>query len=152
MYMNNNRMNYNKKIIVLRIIFLIREKKVGIRFFHIKMIRIPNTAQNIFLKCALWMVRTKVVSLMNYAYVPWLLFFEYIFFVFIGRQLGKLSHSSPGLIFAYVLSQVQVADNLIGPVVDSMKYMTNLSFDVLGFCIIESLNDPDKSRTKESQF
>jgi len=65
-----------------------------------------------------------------------------------GRQLGKLSHSSPGLIFAYVLSQIQVADNLIGPVVDSMKYMTNLSFDVLGFCIIESLNHPDKNRTK----
>ena len=41
---------------------------------------------------------------------------------------------------------VQIADNLIGPVVDSMKYMTNLSFDVLGFCIIEALNDPDKNR------
>ena len=26
--------------------------------------------------------------------------------------------------------------------------MSNLSFDVLGFCIIESLNDPDKNRTK----
>jgi len=65
-----------------------------------------------------------------------------------GRQLGKLSHSSPGLIFSYVLSQIQVADNLIGPVVDSLKYMTNMSFDMLGFCIIENLNDPDKNRTK----
>ena len=25
-----------------------------------------------------------------------------------GRQLGKLSHSSPGLIFTYILSQIQV--------------------------------------------
>jgi len=65
-----------------------------------------------------------------------------------GRQLGKLSHSSPGLIFTYILSQIQVYDNLIGPVVDSLKYLTNLSFDVLGFCIIECLNDPSRERTK----
>ena len=61
-----------------------------------------------------------------------------------GRQLGKLSHSSPGLIFTYILSQIQVYDNLIGPVVDSLKYLTNLSFDVLGYCIIEALNDPNR--------
>ena len=42
----------------------------------------------------------------------------------------------------------QIADNLVGPIVDSMKYMNNLSFDVLGFCIIESLSDPAKDRTK----
>merc|ERR1712142_573771 len=65
-----------------------------------------------------------------------------------GRQLGKLSHSSPGLLFTYILSQIQVYDNLIGPVVDSLKYLTNLSFDVLGFCIIEALNDPGRARTK----
>lgn len=65
-----------------------------------------------------------------------------------GRQLGKLSHSSPGLIFTYILSQIQVYDNLIGPVVDSLKYLTNLSFDVLGYCIIEALNDPNRVRTK----
>ena len=28
-------------------------------------------------------------------------------------------------------------DNLIGPVVDSLKYLTSLSFDVLGYSIIE---------------
>ena len=39
-------------------------------------------------------------------------------------------------------------DNLIGPVVDSLKYLTNLSFDVLGFCIIESLNDPSRTKNK----
>ena len=65
-----------------------------------------------------------------------------------GRQLGKLSHASPGLLFTYILSQIQVYDNLIGPVVDSLKYLTNLSFDVLGFCIIESLNDPNRTKNK----
>ena len=65
-----------------------------------------------------------------------------------GRQLGKLSHSSPGLLLTYILSQNQMYDNLIGPVVDSLKYLTNLSFDVLGFCIIESLNDPNRTKNK----
>ena len=32
--------------------------------------------------------------------------------------------------------------------VDSFKYLTNLSFDMLSYCIIESLNDPGKDRTK----
>jgi len=65
-----------------------------------------------------------------------------------GRKLGKISHATPGPVFAYVCAQVQIADNLVGPIVDSMKYMNNLSFDVLGFCIIESLSDPAKDRTK----
>ena len=65
-----------------------------------------------------------------------------------SRQLGKLTHSSPGLLFDYILSQIQLYDNLINPVVDSLKYLTSLSFDVLGYSIIEALNNPEKDRTK----
>ena len=39
-------------------------------------------------------------------------------------------------------------DNLIGPVVDALKFQTSLSLDVLGYSIIEALNNPDKDRTK----
>uniref|UniRef100_A0A0K2TBN1 THO complex subunit 2 n=1 Tax=Lepeophtheirus salmonis TaxID=72036 RepID=A0A0K2TBN1_LEPSM len=66
----------------------------------------------------------------------------------VSRQLGKLTHSSPGLLFDYILSQIQLYDNLIGPVVDALKYLTNLSFDVLGYSIIEALNNPDKDKSK----
>ena len=31
---------------------------------------------------------------------------------------------------------------------DSLKYLTSLSFDVLGYSIIEALNNPEKDRTK----
>ena len=65
-----------------------------------------------------------------------------------SRQLGKLTHSSSGLLFDYILSQIQLYDNMIGPVVDSFKYLTSLSFDVLGYSIIEALNNPEKDRTK----
>ena len=66
----------------------------------------------------------------------------------IGRSIGKITHSSPGFLFDYMLVQIQVYDNLIHPVVDSLKYLTNLSYDVLGFCLIESLANAEKKRVK----
>jgi THO complex subunit 2 len=44
--------------------------------------------------------------------------------------------------------QIQIYDNLIGPVVDSLKYLTSLSYDVLGCCLVESLSQADKKRFK----
>ena len=74
-----------------------------------------------------------------------------------GRQIGKLSHNNPGIIFDYVsmwlvwwtvclppcsfvvfsqvLSQIQKYDNIIIPVVDSLKYLTPIAYDVLA-CIL----------------
>ncbi|KAK5643842.1 hypothetical protein RI129_007687 [Pyrocoelia pectoralis] len=65
-----------------------------------------------------------------------------------GRSIGKLTHSSPGYLFDYILVQVQVYDNLIYPVVDSLKYLTSLSYDVLGYCLIETLSNAEKKRVK----
>lgn len=66
----------------------------------------------------------------------------------VGRHIGKLSHCSPGFLFDYILLQIQIYDNLIGPVVDSLRYLTSLSFDVLGYCLIESLAQADRDRFK----
>ncbi|KAL7979484.1 hypothetical protein Chor_004642 [Crotalus horridus] len=74
-----------------------------------------------------------------------------------GRQIGKLSHSNPTILFDYILSQIQKYDNLITPVVDSLKYLTSLNYDVLALefflnviqdCIIEALANPEKERMK----
>ncbi|KAI1898968.1 hypothetical protein AGOR_G00077840 [Albula goreensis] len=65
-----------------------------------------------------------------------------------GRQIGKLSHSNPTILFDYILSQIQWYDNLITPVVDSLKYLTSLSYDVLAYCIIEALANPEKEKMK----
>lgn len=37
---------------------------------------------------------------------------------------------------------------MIGPVVDSFKFLTTISFDVLVYCVIEILADTSKGRTK----
>lgn len=47
-----------------------------------------------------------------------------------------------------ILKQIQIYDNLIGPVVDSLKYLTSLSYDVLGYCLIEALALADRNRFK----
>ncbi|KAM4695761.1 THO complex subunit 2 [Rhinophrynus dorsalis] len=65
-----------------------------------------------------------------------------------GRQIGKLSHSNPTILFDYILSQIQSYDNLITPVVDSLKYLTSLNYDVLAYCIIEALANPEKEKMK----
>ncbi|XP_063849502.1 THO complex subunit 2-like isoform X3 [Scylla paramamosain] len=59
----------------------------------------------------------------------------------VSRGIGKLTHNNPAPIFHYILIQVQLYDNLIGPVVDSFKYLTSLSYDVLGYCIVEILSE-----------
>ncbi|KAH8271933.1 hypothetical protein KR044_011838, partial [Drosophila immigrans] len=66
-----------------------------------------------------------------------------------GRLVGKYSHCAPGLLFDYILVQIQIYDNLIGPVCDMLKYLTALSFDCLGYCIIESLAMTGRGRFKD---
>jgi THO complex subunit 2 len=56
-----------------------------------------------------------------------------------GRHLGKLALSNPVVVFTTILDQVEVYDNMIPTVVDSMKYMSELSYDVLSFVLIDKL-------------
>lgn len=65
-----------------------------------------------------------------------------------GRQMGKLSHGNPVVLFDCILNQIQRYDNMINPVVDAFKYLTNLTYDALAFCIIEALANPQKERMK----
>lgn len=66
----------------------------------------------------------------------------------VGRRIGKLTHSSPGFLFDYVIGQIQLYDNLIGPVVDALRFLTSLSYDVLGYCVIEALVNSERDRFK----
>lgn len=66
-----------------------------------------------------------------------------------GRLIGKLSHAAPAFLFDYMLLQIQTYDNLIGPVVESLKYLTSLSLDVLGCCLLESLASKESNMGAE---
>ena len=103
-----------------------------------------------------------------------------------GRQIGRVAHCNPAVIFDQILFQIQRYDNLILPIVNALKlvistcyfscflsivasglkcrtcdinmvvkfcvfcrYLGLLSLDVLSYCIIEALSDPEKSKQKE---
>lgn len=62
-----------------------------------------------------------------------------------GRQLGKVCLIHPTIAFDYMLERVQSFQNLIGPVVESMRFLSELSFDILACmlwdysCCIETI-------------
>ncbi|CDW59012.1 Tho2 and Thoc2 domain containing protein [Trichuris trichiura] len=65
-----------------------------------------------------------------------------------ARIFGRLCHSYPVVVLDLVLNQVQQFENLVDPVVESMRYLTSLSYDVLSYCILTQLSNPDKQRLK----
>ncbi|KAJ1564963.1 THO complex subunit 2, partial [Nowakowskiella sp. JEL0078] len=66
-----------------------------------------------------------------------------------GRRIGKLVHSNPTIVFSIILETIQSYDNQIPFIVDASRYLTDLEFDVLSFCLIEALSNPAKARLKD---
>jgi THO complex subunit 2 len=56
-----------------------------------------------------------------------------------GRYIGKVVHSNPVIAFSIIIDQLQAYDNQIPFVVDASRYLTELSFDVLGYSLLEAL-------------
>lgn len=66
---------------------------------------------------------------------------------YVRKQITKLCHCNPVITLNYVLIQVQSYDNnLIGAVVDALRFLTPLAQDTLVYCIIEALSDPHKNK------
>lgn len=65
-----------------------------------------------------------------------------------GKTIGKLSHGNPIPTFSVIIEQIISYDNLVLPVVDALKYLSELSFDVILWKIIGTLSDQRKERLK----
>lgn len=66
-----------------------------------------------------------------------------------GRNLAKASHSNPTIFFTVALNQVQAYDNLIQPLVESAKYLSQFEYDTFSFNLVDALSNPEKERTKQ---
>ncbi|KAI8812587.1 transcription factor/nuclear export subunit protein 2-domain-containing protein, partial [Cladochytrium replicatum] len=66
-----------------------------------------------------------------------------------GRHIGKVVHSNPVIAFNKILDLLRNYDNQIPHVVDAARYLTDLEFDILSFCLIETLSNPYDSRLKD---
>lgn len=58
-----------------------------------------------------------------------------------GRQLCKVAHTFPGVVFDSLITQVQTFDNFVTPTVDSLKNLTPLEYDILA-CELYAIRSP----------
>lgn len=66
----------------------------------------------------------------------------------LGKTLAKVAHTNPAVIWSVALNQVMSYDNLILPVIDAARYLTDLGYDVLAFCVLDALSGT-RNKTKE---
>lgn len=57
-----------------------------------------------------------------------------------GRQVSKVTHANPLVVFSTILNQIESYDNLIQMMVETVRFVTPLSLDVLGYCILTRLS------------
>lgn len=63
--------------------------------------------------------------------------------------VGKLAHNNPCIFFTHAVNQVMAYDNLASVVVQALKFVTIMGFDVLVFIIMDAFSNPNKARVKD---
>ena len=67
-----------------------------------------------------------------------------------SRSVAKCCHGHPLVVFTTILNQIESYDNLVQVMVDACRFVTPLSLDVLGYCILQRLSDSNDD-TSESR-
>ncbi|EME32701.1 THO complex subunit 2 [Galdieria sulphuraria] len=65
-----------------------------------------------------------------------------------GRWLGKICNGNPLIAAECILEQVQSYENLIPVLIDALKYMTPLTFDIIMYSCLEQLDTCNKDKIK----
>ncbi|CAG8488472.1 3561_t:CDS:2 [Funneliformis caledonium] len=65
-----------------------------------------------------------------------------------GREISKLATGNPAIVYSIALDQVQRYPNMITPVVEACRYLSDFAYDVLSYLMLEILAS-DKPRIKE---
>ena len=63
-----------------------------------------------------------------------------------ARALAKVTYSSPGIVFAVAIAQIEVYDNLVDVVVECARYFTYLGYDVLTWSLMQALGGTGRDR------
>lgn len=66
----------------------------------------------------------------------------------LSGAVGKLAHSNPILFFTNAVNQIMSYDNLGGIVIQALRYVTNMGFDVLVYIVLDALAVQWKPRIK----
>ncbi|KAG4391721.1 hypothetical protein GLYMA_05G241400v4 [Glycine max] len=57
----------------------------------------------------------------------------------LGRMVAKLAHANPMTVLRTIVHQIEAYRDMITPVVDAFKYLTQLEYDILEYVVIERL-------------
>jgi THO complex subunit 2 len=67
----------------------------------------------------------------------------------LSGTVAKLAHSNPCIFFMNAVNQIMAYDNLANVVIQALRYVTNMGFDVLVYVILDALANPHKERVKD---
>jgi len=67
----------------------------------------------------------------------------------LAGTVAKLAHSNPCIFFSVAVGQIMAYDNLASVVIQALRYVTNMGFDVLVYIILDALSNPNKERVKD---
>ncbi|KXN87957.1 THO complex subunit 2 [Leucoagaricus sp. SymC.cos] len=67
----------------------------------------------------------------------------------LSGPVAKLAHSNPCIFFQNAVNQIMAYDNLASVVIQALRYVTNMGFDVLVFIVLDALANPNKERVKD---
>ncbi|KAH7888047.1 transcription factor/nuclear export subunit protein 2-domain-containing protein [Phlebopus sp. FC_14] len=67
----------------------------------------------------------------------------------LSGTVAKLAHSNPCIFFTNAVNQIMAYDNLASVVIQALRYVTTMGFDVLVYIILDALSNPHKNRVKD---
>ncbi|XP_074309319.1 THO complex subunit 2 isoform X2 [Silene latifolia] len=67
----------------------------------------------------------------------------------LGRMVAKLAHANPLTVIRTIVQQIEAYRDMITPVVDAFKYLTQMEYDVLEYVVIERLSHTGRSKLKD---
>ncbi|KAK6146705.1 hypothetical protein DH2020_020574 [Rehmannia glutinosa] len=67
----------------------------------------------------------------------------------LGRMVAKLAHANPMTVLRTIVHQIEAYRDMIAPVVDAFKYLTQLEYDILEYVVIERLAQAGREKLKD---
>ncbi|KAL3684910.1 hypothetical protein R1sor_002932 [Riccia sorocarpa] len=67
----------------------------------------------------------------------------------LGRMVAKIAHANPMTVLRTIVHQIEAYKDMIAPVVDAFKYLTQLEYDVLEYVVIERLAQGGREKLKD---
>ncbi|KAK2635529.1 hypothetical protein Ddye_030321 [Dipteronia dyeriana] len=67
----------------------------------------------------------------------------------LGRMVAKLAHANPMTVLRTIVNQIEAYRDMITPVVDAFKYLTQLEYDILEYVVIERLAQGGRDKLKD---